>query len=69
MDEKESWPENEYDVAGLVTEAFIKIYRMGLVRNEFCCMGMHPLNGNVFNDIEFYALKTDGNFQTFRRQN
>lgn len=43
------------DIAGLVNSAFSRICRMELAQSGFSCTGIHPLNRNVFTDIDFAA--------------
>jgi hypothetical protein len=44
---------SEYDTTGFVNEIFIKVFRMDLAGNRGSCTGIFPLNGNIFDDIDF----------------
>jgi hypothetical protein len=50
MDKEESKLQDESDITGLVTEAFLKACRIDLGRNEFSCREIYPLNRIIFND-------------------
>ena len=51
---------SDYDVAGLVNEAYKKVCRMEIATNGFACTGIHPFNPKIFMDAEFApSLITD----------
>lgn len=41
------------DIAGLVNTAFSKICRMEIAQSGFKCTGIHPLNPNIFSDLDY----------------
>lgn len=43
------------DIAGLVKTAFMTICRMELAKSGFSCTGLHPLNKEVFTDLDYLA--------------
>lgn len=45
----------DYEIAGLVNEAFTKICRMDLAKNGFTCSGIYPFNRQIFTDLDFIA--------------
>ena len=47
----------EFEIAGLVNHAFTKICRMDLAKSGFECSGIHPINPNIFTDIDFLGSK------------
>ena len=51
---------SDYDVAGLVNEAYKKVCRMEIATNEFACTGIDPFNPKILMDAEFApSLITD----------
>ena len=44
---------SDYDVAGLVNEAYKKVCRIKIATNGFACTGIHPFNPKIFMDAEF----------------
>jgi hypothetical protein len=46
-----------FDIAGLVNEAFIKVYRMELASSGFFCTVICTVNRNSFKSINFYLHK------------
>ena len=51
---------SDYDVAGLVNEAYKNVCRMEIATNGFACTGIHPFNPKIFMDAEFApSLITD----------
>lgn len=43
----------EYDIAGLVAEAFKKVARYEIAEAGFRCTGIHPFNINIFTDLDY----------------
>ena len=41
----------------MVNHAFTKICRMDLAKSGFECSGIHPINPNIFTDIDFLGFK------------
>jgi hypothetical protein len=68
VDERKSRLEDEYDIAGIINEIFIKVCRMVLARNGVSHTGIFPLNRNVFNDTD-WCLSSDIHLLTCRGQN
>lgn len=46
---------SDYEIAGLVNDAFTKICRMDLSKKGFECSGIYPLNSQIFTDLDFIA--------------
>ena len=42
-----------YDIAGLVSEAFTKSCKMEIAKNGFSCTGIYPFCRDVFSDFDF----------------
>lgn len=45
----------DYDIAGLVNEAFIKVARLDIAASGFKCTGIYPFDRNVFSDLDYLA--------------
>lgn len=43
----------DYDIAGLVREAFIKVARMNIAVSGFKCTGIYLFDKNIFSDIDY----------------
>lgn len=47
----------DYEIAALVSSAYSKTCRLEIARNGFACTGIHPLNAEVFSDLDFLPSK------------
>ncbi|CAG9562814.1 unnamed protein product [Danaus chrysippus] len=45
----------DYDIAGLVKEAFIKVARLDIAVSGFKCTGIHPFDRHLFSDLDYLA--------------
>lgn len=45
----------DYEISGLVNDAFTKICRMDLAKKGFECSGIYPLNAHIFTDLDYIA--------------
>uniref|UniRef100_A0A6M2DMK8 Putative mariner-21 hm n=1 Tax=Xenopsylla cheopis TaxID=163159 RepID=A0A6M2DMK8_XENCH len=45
----------DYDIAGLVTEAFIKVARLEIAVSGFKCTGIYPFDRHLFSDLDYLA--------------
>ncbi|XP_026728373.1 uncharacterized protein LOC113494293 [Trichoplusia ni] len=45
----------DYDIAGLVKDAFIKVARLDIAVSGFKCTGIHPFDRHLFSDIDYLA--------------
>ncbi|XP_038221604.1 uncharacterized protein LOC119839407 [Zerene cesonia] len=45
----------DYDIAGLVNEAFTKVARLDISVSGFKCTGIYPFNRHTLSDLEFLA--------------
>ncbi|XP_036146776.1 uncharacterized protein LOC118646934 [Monomorium pharaonis] len=43
----------DYDIAGLVGEAFTKVARLDIAVSGFKCTGIYPFDKNIFSDIDY----------------
>jgi len=43
----------DYDIAGLVGEAFTKVARLDIAVSGFKCTGIYPFDRNIFSDIDY----------------
>lgn len=43
----------DYDIAGLVKEAFIKVARLDIAVSGFKCTGIHPFDRHLFSDLDY----------------
>ncbi|XP_022819194.1 uncharacterized protein LOC111351487 isoform X1 [Spodoptera litura] len=43
----------EYDIAGLVSDAFKKVARYEIAAAGFRCTGIYPFNENIFSDLDY----------------
>lgn len=43
----------DYDIAGLVAEAFKKVARLEIAEAGFRCTGIHPFDKNIFTDLDY----------------
>ncbi|CAG4974800.1 unnamed protein product [Parnassius apollo] len=46
---------SDYDIAGLVKEAFIKVARLDVAVSGFKCTGIHPFDRHLFSDLDYLA--------------
>lgn len=45
----------DYDIAGLVNEAFTKVARLDIAVSGFKCTGIHPFDRHLFSDLDYLA--------------
>lgn len=45
----------DYDIAGLVKEAFTKVARMDIAASGFKCTGIFPFNRHLFSELDYLA--------------
>lgn len=58
---------SDYDVAGVMHDAYKKVCNLKIVENGFNCTGIYPLNPNIFTENDFTpCLITD--IQVYRNR-
>lgn len=45
----------DYDIAGLVSEAFTKVARLDIAASGFKCTGIYPFDRHLFSDLDYLA--------------
>ena len=45
----------DYDIAGLVNEAFTKVARLDIAASGFKCTGIYPFDRHLFSDLDYLA--------------
>ncbi|XP_045457552.1 tigger transposable element-derived protein 6-like [Melitaea cinxia] len=46
----------DYDIAGLVSEAFTKVARLDIAASGFKCTGIFPFDRHLFSDLDYMAV-------------